>query len=130
MNALAISPEFPNLTPIGFAANNLSPANQIFGRFSIAPSSASLGHIHHAAIQAKHADNITPHMVVRALRARRHPSHIIHHAPASNAKTMNPVRENVAANIAQSTTLDEMPTHRPLFHPQQNGITAQMSAAA
>ena len=130
MNADAISPDFPNPTPSGFTAKSFSPASQIFGRFITAPSSASLGHIHHAAIQAKHADNITPHMVVRALRARRHPSHIIHHAPASNAKTMNPVRENVAANIAQSTTLDETPTHRPLFHPQQNGITAQIAAAA
>ena len=44
-NALATSPEFPKPTPNGFAANSCSPASQIFGRFSIAPSIAILGHI-------------------------------------------------------------------------------------
>ena len=132
INADAISPEFPNPTPIGFAVNSLSPASHIFGRFSIAPSSASLGHIHQAATQAKHTVNVTPQMVGRARRERRHPSHIINHnAAASIANTTIPVLEYVIASITQSETPTSHPTHRhPPRHPQQNGNAAQIAAAA
>lgn len=139
MNADPISPELPNPTPIGFIAKSLNPANQIFGRFITAPSSASLGHIHHAATQAKHTANMMPQMVgtafhrrPRPLVGRADPSAPRHHnTAASIAATTTPVREYVIASITQSATPATRPAHRhPPRHPQHNGNSAQIAAAA
>ena len=123
--------------PIGFAANNLSPANQIFGRFSIAPSSASLGHIHHAAIATATTAVARP---PRPCILFNHVEHVevLHVSTRSTrpiipeeTSTSMPVREYVIASITQSAT----PTSRPAQchlprHPQQNGNNAQIAAAA
>lgn len=71
-------------------------------------------------------------MVVRALRARRHPSHIIHHKSAvSDTNTTTPVREYVIISITKSAAPMSRPTHRHTPpHPQQNGNAAQIAAAA
>ena len=156
MNALAISPDFPNPTPNGFAANSLSPASQIFGLFNIAPSSASLGHIHHAATQAKHPVNMMPQMVGTAFHRRppqsrngcgKAASALLatisrHNTVASIASTAIPVLEYVIASITQSATPATLPHHcnapragrarTPAAppHPQQNGNAAQIAAAA
>jgi hypothetical protein len=138
-NVDAISPEFPNPTPIGFAAKSLSPASQIFGLFSIAPSSANLGHIHHAAKQAKHTANMMPQMVGTAFHRRPRtlvgctdPSAPHHHnTAASITNTTNPVLEYVMASITQSAAPMSRPTQRHLpRHPQQNGNNAQIAVAA
>jgi hypothetical protein len=129
----------PNPTPNGFAAKRRSPASHIFGLFITAPSSAILGHIHHAATQAKHTANMMPQMVgtafhrrPRPLVGRADPSAPRHHnIAASIAATTTPVREYVIASIMKSTMLDTKPTHRHLpRHPQQNGNSAQIAAAA
>jgi hypothetical protein len=139
INAEAISPELPNPTPNGFAAKRRSPASHIFGLFITAPSSAILGHIHHAAKQAKHTANMMPQMVgtafhrrPRPLVGRADPSAPRHHnTAASIAATTTPVREYVIASITHSATPTIRPVHRHLpHHPQQNGNSAQIAAAA
>ena len=123
MNADAISPDFPNPTPSRFAAKSLSPASHIFGLFITAPSSANLGHIHHAAITS--TDNAIA-MVGTAFHRRPR-----HNIAASITNTTNPVREYVMASITQSAAPMSRPTHRhPPRHPQQNGNSAQIAAAA
>jgi hypothetical protein len=136
MNADAISPDFPNPTPSGFTAKSFSPASHIFGLFSIAPSSANLGHIHHAATAstANATDRVGTafHRRPRTLVGCADPSAPRHHnTAASITNTTNPVREYVMASITQSAAPMSRPTHRHLpRHPQQNGNNAQIAAAA
>ena len=105
INAVAISPEFPNPTPSGFTAKSLSPASQIFGLFITAPSSASLGHIHHAATAstANATDRVGTAFHRRPLQRRngcgKAASALLatishhHNTAASITNTTNPVRE-------------------------------------
>ena len=54
-----------------------------------------------------------------------------HNTAASITNTTNPVREYVMTSITQSTMAKIQPTHRHLpRHPQQNGNSAQIAAAA
>ena len=150
MNAVAISPDFPNPTPIGFAAKRRSPASHILGRFITAPSNASLGHIHQMAIATATTAVARPprpcimfSRVERVDRAEVLPvstrptiseESVLRYnskATISQTSTSAPVLEYVIASITQSATPTSRPAHRhPPRHPQQNGNSAQIAAAA
>ena len=99
------------------------------GRLRIESSSKSLGMIHQSIKQAMRIQNAYhPQCFNRPVL------HFLdlktHHADISSTSTIKPVLDCVSASITHKRTNSTRPSHTHRVHPQQNGKSAQIAAAA
>ena len=99
------------------------------GRLRIESSSESLGMIHQIIKQAMRIQNAYhpqcfDRPVLQFLDLKTH------HTDISSTSTIKPVLDCVSASITHKRTSSTRPSHTHRIHPQQNGKSAHIAAAA